>query len=143
MFIYNLILLIFLCVCTPVLGKSTDDTYVISSLENTSEKTPDMPNQPLYRITTKSLWERSIDTLELSDMDSEFIHFVEKNDIDRIIKTYFSDKPYVMVLTIDPAALTGQLVKEVNPGGTKKYYHLYNGSVPMTAIIEMEERYLD
>ncbi|SCA63641.1 hypothetical protein SCG7086_AY_00090 [Chlamydiales bacterium SCGC AG-110-P3] len=45
-----------------------------------------MSKQLLYRITTNSLWKASGDTLELSEMDSEFIHFVEEVDIDRIIK---------------------------------------------------------
>ena len=143
MLFYNLILFILLCICNLALGSSTTDTYATSSPANPSEKTSAMPDQPLYRITTKNLWERSRGTLELSDIDSEFIHLAEGDDVDRIVKTYFSDEPYVVVLKIDPAVLTGQLVKEANPGGTKRYYHLYNGSIPMTAIIGMEERYLD
>lgn len=41
-----------------------------------------------------------------------------------------------MVLKIDPSKLIGKLVFEVNPGGTQKYYHLYNGKIPLNAVIE-------
>ncbi|SCA63643.1 hypothetical protein SCG7086_AY_00100 [Chlamydiales bacterium SCGC AG-110-P3] len=46
----------------------------------------------------------------------------------------------MVVLTIDPNMLIGRLVKELNPGGSKEYYHLCNGSVPRSAVIDVERR---
>lgn len=96
----------------------------------------------LYKVTTKSLWDQSqqLGYLALSPTDAYFVHLSEKEDVEKIIEKYFPTQKTVIVLELDPSALQGDLVKEVNPGGTKKYYHLYNGKIPLNAVINVEIR---
>ena len=99
-------------------------------------------SEPLYKITTQELWEKSrgSSTLLLSPADTPFIHLAEKEDVGKTIAKFFPEEEQVVVLTIDPAKLVGRLVKEGNPGGSKEYYHLYEGSIPMRAITAVELR---
>lgn len=91
----------------------------------------------LYKVITLDAWERSqsSDRVSLSDSDAAFIHFAEKEDVERIRKKFFPTEPTVVVLQIDSAQLPGRLEKEKNPGGQKEYYHLYEGFIPLSAIV--------
>jgi len=93
---------------------------------------------PIYKITTKDLWEQNGNTLKLSPMDENFIHFAEADDVDRIVCKFFPNEQNVVVLKIDPTKLTGKLVKELNPGGSREFYHLYGGTIPKAAVISFE-----
>lgn len=95
-------------------------------------------NHYLYKVLTKAEWEASQgrETLVLPESDSAFIHFSLQDQLERITAKYFSAYPEYVVLKIDMNRLPGTLVFEANPGGTAKYYHLYNGSIPLTAVLE-------
>lgn len=95
---------------------------------------PMKPPKYLYKIISLENWEKSrnSESLILSDDDKEFIHFSTKEQLDRIISKYWCDKDHV-VLEISTDQLKGYLVLEANPGGTNQYYHLYDGSIPLTA----------
>lgn len=81
-------------------------------------------------------WAKSDKQVHLSSMDADFIHFSTEDQLDRIIGKYWADIPEYVVLKIETAKLPGELVFEANPGGTSKYYHLYNGSIPRSSIVE-------
>jgi len=95
----------------------------------------------LYKIVSAEYWNTSQgkEKLRLSKMDAEFIHLATKKQIDRIAKKFFVDIPVFYILQLDPKKLPGTLKFEVNPGGRTKFYHLYNGSIPMTSIIEAKK----
>ncbi len=90
----------------------------------------------LYKVITLHAWERTqaSDRVSLSDSDTAFIHFSEKEDVERIRKKFFSTEPTVVILEVDASRLPGRMVKEKNPGGQKEYYHLYEGFLPRSAI---------
>lgn len=94
----------------------------------------------LYKLTTEKLWKESqeYDELILSKSDRKFIHLAEEDDIERIMQKYFPDEKRVVVLTLETNDLKGTLVKEVNPGGNRMYYHLYKGSIPFDAIVAVK-----
>ena len=71
----------------------------------------------------------------LSKMDNDFIHLSTKKQLDGIIKKFWKNIPEFFVLTLEVKKLPGKLVLETNPGGSNKYYHLYNGFIPTTSII--------
>lgn len=76
----------------------------------------------------------SQDTLILSDVDNEFIHFSTMEQVLKVIGKFCPNES-VMILYIDPTLLPGELILEANPGGSgEKYYHLYNGSIPMNTV---------
>ena len=83
-------------------------------------------------------WEASqnTDSLKLSIDDNAFIHFSRDDQLERITSKYWSKAPQYIVLKVDTAKLPGKMVFESNPGSTTKYYHLYEGSIPMVAVAE-------
>ncbi len=91
----------------------------------------------LYKIVSKEHWQESQKqkVLSLSSDDDAFIHFSKEDQLQRICDKYWAHVPEYMVLKVDTAKLPGDMVFEANPGGTAKYYHLYNGSIPFEAVI--------
>ena len=92
----------------------------------------------LYKITSVSQWESSKgkDVLELTPADSDFIHLATKEQVFEVVKKFFADQDEYVLLKLDTDKLPGDLVYEKNPGGKIKYYHLYNGEIPMDAVVE-------
>lgn len=92
----------------------------------------------LYKVLSLEDWEASQgqNHLQLSQADAAFIHFSREDQLDRILSKYWADTPACIILRVATEQLPGNLVFEANPGGTSKYYHLYYGSIPLTAIRE-------
>lgn len=86
----------------------------------------------LYKVLSIENWELSqkADALTLSKDDEAFIHFSRDDQLERITSKYWTNAPKYVVLKVDTSKLIGKMVFEVNPGGTSKYYHLYEGSIP-------------
>lgn len=100
--------------------------------ELAAEKTPAF----LYKVLSLEDWKKSQgrETLQLSSADAEFIHFSREDQLDRIIQKYWAGDSEYVVLKVETAKLPGKLVFETNPGGTAKYYHLYDGSIPLDSV---------
>lgn len=96
----------------------------------------------LYKVVSIENWEQSRQAsyLCLSPFDDQFVHFAKEQQLQKVIDKFWAQSPEYMVLKIDPSKLIGKLVFEANPGGTQKYYHLYNGKIPLNAIIEATPR---
>ncbi len=94
----------------------------------------------LYKILSLESWGKSQTKshLLLSKDDETFIHFSTEEQLDRIIKKYWSNGIEYVVLTVEVSLLSGRLVYETNPGRDTKYYHLYDGSIPLesTSILK-------
>lgn len=100
--------------------------------------TNQLPPNYLYKILSNDNWNASQDrlNLQLSSDDDAFIHLATSSQLANIIKKYWSHAPEFIVLKVDTSQLPGRLVLESNPGGTNQYYHLYDGSIPLTSVIE-------
>lgn len=118
----------------PVYGKEADKEQSSRDTKMEEEKTP----QYLYKVLSAADWHASqnVSSISLSPADRECIHFSREDQLDRILTKYWADAPEFVILKINVAKLPGKLVFEANPGGTSKYYHLYNGSIPKDAIVE-------
>lgn len=94
--------------------------------------------QYLYKVITIENWKNSQGKgfVMLADEDKDFIHLAKEDQVQRIIDKYWADAPEFVVLKIDAKNLPGKLVFETNPGGTNKYYHLYNSPIPLKTIVE-------
>ncbi len=68
-------------------------------------------------------------------MDKEFIHLAKEDQVDGVISKFWNNKNPI-ILKLDSSKIVGKLVYETNPGGTTKYYHLYEGQIPLIAVIE-------
>ncbi|MBA3958357.1 MAG: DUF952 domain-containing protein [Parachlamydiaceae bacterium] len=91
----------------------------------------------LYKILALDLWRRSQnqDRLELPVEDEVFIHLSTEDQLERILKKFWSHTDAYVILKVDPRKLPGRLLHETNPGGTQKYYHLYDGYIPLKAVV--------
>jgi uncharacterized protein (DUF952 family) len=94
----------------------------------------------LYKITSMENWKKSADLkyLKLAKEDEAYIHLALKGQLGKIIEKYWNTRESFVVLKLEVCMLEGQLILEKNPGGVNKYYHLYQGSIPMGSIVEIE-----
>lgn len=99
------------------------------------EETPEY----LYKVLSLKDWGKSCKNIHLSSMDADFIHLSTNVQLTKIIDKYWSAAAEYIVLKLETSQLKGDLVLEANPGGTNRYYHLYQGSIPLTAVIEMKK----
>ncbi len=92
----------------------------------------------LYKIVSKEAWSRTLFTgqLELSEMDEAFVHLATEEQLSHVEIKFWSDEAH-MILKIDLNRVTGELIYETNPGGSNKYFHLYEGNIPLEAILEV------
>lgn len=95
----------------------------------------------LYKIVSKEHWETSknLEALKLSEQDEAFIHFSTEEQLEGIIKKYWSSVLEFYVLKVVVSGLPGEMRHEINPGGERKYYHLYDGSIPINAIVNVQK----
>lgn len=92
----------------------------------------------LYKVLSLRNWQATQNrkTVQLSAEDDAFIHFSTKDQLEKIIEKYWVDAPQLVILKIDSSKLEGELIFELNAGGSTKYYHLYNGFIPFSSILE-------
>ena len=69
-------------------------------------------------------------------MDESFIHLATKEQVPHVAEKFWKGLDHA-ILKIDSKKLVGRLIFETNPGGTNKYFHLYKGSIPADAIVEV------
>lgn len=98
-----------------------------------SEETP----QYLYKVVSPQQWQESQaqGTLIITGIDKEFIHLATEEQVPHVAQKFWKNQDYV-ILKLIPSKLQGRLVFEVNPGGTTKYYHLYEGKIPLDAVVD-------
>lgn len=96
----------------------------------------------LYKVLSSQNWELSKNQpfvkLDLS-MDNNFIHLAREDQLAAIINKFWNKETAFIILKLFTKKLNGTLVFESNPGGSNKYYHLYNGNIPMTAVVNVEK----
>jgi peptide deformylase len=63
--------------------------------------------------------------------------------LERILGKYWADAEQVVILKIDTEKLPGRMAFETNPGGSAKYYHLYDGHIPFASVAESRVIYRD
>lgn len=92
----------------------------------------------LYKIVSQEDWEKS--TLQgqvvRSSVDTDFIHLAKEDQIPQVVEKFWKCKDHI-VLKLDSKQLIGRLVYETNPGRSTKYYHLYEGTIPLNAVVDV------
>lgn len=98
----------------------------------------------LYKIYSLEDWEASIgkDPLPQTKIDKDFFHLATEEQVDSTVEKFFKGQKEVVIVKLDTGKLKGELSFEANPGGTNKYYHLYQGSIPRASILEVNHRFL-
>lgn len=114
--------------------------YIFNSENETVEVAISERPVFLYKILSIENWDKSSEEVYLSSMDADFIHLSTEEQLNGIIAKYWSRGSEYVVLKIETAKLPGKLVLEANPGGTNKYYHLYQGSIPLDSVVEVQTK---
>lgn len=127
------------CLCAIFFSLSANDDFIT----NQEIMVLEMPPQYLYKILSLRNWQatQKSKTVVLSAEDAAFIHLATDDQLERVIGKYWADAPQLVILKIDSSKLEGRLVLETNPGGSCKYYHLYDGSIPLNSILESKILY--
>ena len=112
------------------------DVSTVAACINENGRSMEEHPKYLYKILSLDDWKKGGDNMHLSLGDSEFIHFSTEEQLPKIIDKYWRDVLEFMILKVDTHKLAGNLVFEANPGGTTKYYHLYQGYIPRNAVVE-------
>lgn len=89
----------------------------------------------LYKIVSTDQWQESLRRHEIvtSLQDKEFIHLAKEEQVAQIAQKFWNSIDHV-ILKLASNKLIGRLAYETNPGGTNKYYHLYDGNIPFEAV---------
>jgi len=94
----------------------------------------------LFKILSLENWEASQnrEVVSLPPMDDLFIHLSREDQLEKILKKYWSDAQKFVILKIETEKLVGKLELEKNPGGTSKFFHLYEGYIPLSSVIDFK-----
>jgi pimeloyl-ACP methyl ester carboxylesterase len=108
-------------------------TNVVPPSQHEENKIPEY----LYKVISTEQWQKSQSqkTMDLSTDDAPFIHLAQEDQLERIIIKYWSHSAECVIVTIRTNTLPGRLAFETNPGGSNKYYHLYDGFIPMSSVV--------
>lgn len=100
------------------------------------------PPSYLYKIVSLNDWEQSQQRSHviLPSLDQEFIHLALDTQVDHVLTKFWPVPKAVAILKVEVDRLLGRLVFEANPGGSTKYYHLYEGSIPLDSVVDVIRR---
>lgn len=97
----------------------------------------------IYHIVLPAVWEKfkTRPSYQAESLQTEgFIHCSYKNQIDDVLKRYYSKAARVLILKIDTDKLRSKFVEEPSTGG-EIYPHIY-GRLNHNAVVSIEERNL-
>jgi|GEM_PF-1189946 len=112
-------------------------THLTEKESSVITKPSDAMPEFLYKILPVDKWEASKaqKSLVLTSDDDTFVHFSKEDQYQKVADKFWKDKSYVL-LKITAAKLKGALILEANRPGGDKYWHLYDGSIPLEAVVE-------
>lgn len=92
--------------------------------------------ETLYLVVSPAEWKESqeVGKMMLSSFHDPFIHLSTEEQYPKVIEKFWSGKEYIL-LKVDPKKIKGRLEYETNPGGSNRYYHLYDGEIPVHSVI--------
>lgn len=114
--------------------------YTVNKVDNKEKRVKQTVPLCLYKIVSVDGWAASKKDgrIEPSKFDETFNHLSTAKQLQRICTKYWGNIPIFVVLTVDPTKFVGALKLETNPGGSSKYYHLYDGHIPLDAVIDAQ-----
>lgn len=98
----------------------------------------------VYHIVTPEVWEKFRDEnfYEAASLQTEgFIHCSFAEQVETVLRRYYTDAEKVLLLEIESEKLTSKLAEEPSTGG-EIYPHVY-GQINKNAIVGIEERKLN
>lgn len=104
--------------------------FLYLTIGGSKEQVPDT----LYLVVSPAEWQESQQAgkMVLSSFHEPFIHLSTEEQYPKVIQKFWNGKDYIL-LEVDPTLIKGRLELETNPGGSNRYYHLYEGEIPLNA----------
>lgn len=98
----------------------------------------------LHHVATRADWDARSDTdYEPAGLAAEgFVHCSTAAQLPATVGRYYTGRSDLVLLTLDTAALTADLVWEDTSGRGERFPHIY-GSIPLPAIVAVEELAVD
>ena len=95
------------------------------------------PPEYLYKVVSQEQWQmsRHHHKIVLPSMDDDFIHLAKEDQVAHIVRKFWDNKDHI-ILKLATKKLVGRLIYETNPGGSTQYYHLYEGNIPLDAVVD-------
>lgn len=90
----------------------------------------------ICHITTSAHWQKAIKRgfYETDSLQSEgFIHCCKKEQVDSVIKRYYSEIKHLMIIDINEARLSSDIVYELSPAVDEMFPHVY-GVINLDAV---------
>jgi SEC-C motif-containing protein len=97
-----------------------------------------MHPENLYKIVSLDDWAKSQKAAEIvrSSIDKAFVHLAREDQVAHVVDKFWSKSNVFILLKLSSDNLVGELRYETNPGGQTKYYHLYDGKIPLVAVVQ-------
>lgn len=94
----------------------------------------------IYHVVPAETWAKfdGEQTYEADSLESEgFIHLSEQRQVAGVLDRYYRDVPDLLLLHIDPAKLTHELIYEAATN-SERFPHVY-GPINKDAVVEVEK----
>ncbi len=91
----------------------------------------------LYRFVSLEQWQeiQLQNQVVNSSIDKDFIHLATKKQLNAVTQKFWNNKDHI-ILKLASKIVKKRLLYETNSGGTTRYYHLYEGHIPLDAVVE-------
>ncbi len=98
----------------------------------------------LYHVATAADWASRSDAHYQPGglVDEGFVHCATAGQLDGVLQRYYVDRRDLILLTIDPAGLTVDVVWEDTTGRGERFPHVY-GPIDLTAVAATESLAVD
>lgn len=93
----------------------------------------------IFHITTQGAWETAVSTGIYRDPSLEaegFIHCSTREQVTDTANAYFRGQPDLLLLCLDPARVTADIIYEDSYGKGKLFPHIY-GPLNLDAVIQV------
>lgn len=93
----------------------------------------------LFHLATADDWDaRTADHYRPAGLaDEGFVHCSDRHQLPGVIERYYQGRDDLVLLTIDPAGLTSDVVWEDTTGRGERFPHVY-GPIPLAAVVAVE-----
>jgi uncharacterized protein (DUF952 family) len=94
----------------------------------------------IYHITTSDEWKAGQEkgAYEAASLKEEgFIHCSQEEQLAGVLERYFSGKPNLVKLSIDPKKLKSRMIYEWSPSLEQTFPHIY-GPINTDAVVKAE-----
>ena len=120
---------------------SNQQALHLLSLETEIHAAPAEQNstpEHLYKVISLEGWRESLlrNQIVATPIDKDFVHLAKEDQVEYVVHKFWNNADHI-VLKLASKKLIGHLICEYNSAKTSKFYHLYNGSMPLESVVDV------